>query len=190
MVFLKKDFYLKETAEVARQLLGKILVHNTEEGLVSGIIVETEAYLRENDPGCHAACGMTKRNEVMFEEGGIAYVYLIYGMYYCFNVVTGQKGDGEAVLVRAVEPLEGLEVMARARGRKDPYALCSGPGKLCQAFGIDARHNGKPLMGPDLGIMEGKKTGRVKVSPRVGLTRGKDKLLRFYFDDCPFVSKS
>ncbi len=189
MGFLKKDFYLNETAEVAKQLLGQILVHNTGEGLVSGIIVETEAYLRENDPGCHAASGRTKRNEAMFEEGGIAYVYLIYGMYYCFNVVTGKEGDGEAVLIRAVEPLEGLEIMARSRGGKEPYALCSGPGKLCQAFAIDARHNGKPLNGPHLGIMEGKKAGRIKAASRVGLARGKDKLLRFYFADCPFVSK-
>ncbi|HED24166.1 MAG TPA: DNA-3-methyladenine glycosylase [Firmicutes bacterium] len=190
---LRDNFYNRDTVEVARDLLGHYLYRESAEGLVSGIIVETEAYLSDNDPACHAARGKTTRNEVMFGPPGIAYVYFIYGNHYCFNVVTGPDGRGEAVLVRAVEPLDGLLLIAGRRGpavAKDN--LTSGPGKLCQAFAIDGSFNGhdlkhKPLY---LGLNESASRYRpVKATPRIGLTVGEDKLLRYVVAGNPYLSR-
>lgn len=186
---LPQEFYLQDAAQVAEQILGKTLVHETKSGRLSGTIVEAEAYLSRDDPGCHAARGKTKRNAFMFAQGGVAYVYFIYGMYYCFNVVTGQEGRGEAVLIRAAAPLEGVSLMAQNRGRQDPLNLLSGPGKLCQAFQIDLTLNGQSLQERPLFMAEGEKPPRVTVTTRIGLNLGKEKLLRYYVTGSPFVSR-
>lgn len=186
---LPEDFYLQDAARAAPQLLGKTLVHDTPAGRLSGTIVEAEAYLSRDDPGCHAARGETRRNASMFRAGGAAYVYLIYGIYHCFNVVTGREGQGEAVLIRALAPREGISLMAQNRGRRDLRSLCSGPGKLCRAFGIDLRLNGHNLREGPLYILEGEEVRDITTTTRVGLNRGRDKLLRYYVTGSPFISR-
>ncbi len=182
-----------KTEEVARALLGHFLFRETGEGAVSGIIVETEAYLSENDPACHASRGMTRRNAAMFGPAGTAYIYFIYGNYHCFNVVTGPEGKGEAVLIRAVEPVEGLELMLQRRGRPvKKENLANGPGKLCQAFAIDKHLNGhdlrrKPLYLVQNGVVDGQV--EVAVTPRIGITSAADKLLRFTVSGSNYLSR-
>ena len=182
-----------DTVEAARKLLGCYLFRETEEGLVSGIIVETEAYLSEGDPACHASRGKTRRNAAMFGPPGTAYAYFIYGNYYCFNVVTGPEGRGEAVLIRAVEPIKGLDLMQKRRGEGCSLKnLASGPGKLCQAFAIDRSLNGhdlryKPLYlknNPDL-----PQVLSIKSTPRIGVSSAKDKHLRFIINENEFLSR-
>jgi len=190
-----EDFYRGDTVEIAQRLLGKMLLHFSPEGLTAGIIVETEAYLSRNDPACHAARGKTKRNAVMFGPPARAYVYFIYGNHYCFNVVTNDEGIGEAVLIRALEPVEGLELMQkrRSRGRKKiPLPnLTSGPGKLCQAMGISRKHNGSSLLEHPLFIAwgPGQENFSIGVSGRIGINQGQDKQWRFFIQGNPFVSR-
>lgn len=167
-----------------------MLVHDTPEGRASGCIVETEAYLHD-DAAAHSFHGPTARNAVMFGAAGHAYVYFIYGIHYCVNVVTQPPGTGEAVLIRALEPLEGLELMARRRGTPDLRKLCSGPGKLTQALGIGAAQNGLPLDRGPLRILAGDtlpESGTVTTT-RVGITRAAHLPLRFYLSDNRFVSR-
>lgn len=183
-------FYYNDTVNIARGLLGKILIHLLPEGLVMGKIVETEAYLSRDDPACHAVRGETKRNEAMFGPPGNAYVYLIYGMYYCFNVVTGKEGTGEAVLIRALEPLEGIMEMQQRRGISELSNLTNGPGKLCQAMGINKAHNKISLTDSDLVIMDTKENPLIASSPRIGIKAGTDLLLRFYIPNNPYVSRA
>lgn len=186
---LPRSFYLQDTVEVARRLLGKALVHYTDSGVLAGRIVETEAYLRD-DPACHASRGATRRNAVMFGEPGRAYIYFTYGMYFCFNAVTAPEGVGEAVLVRAVEPLEGIEVMMRNRGTDKLTNLASGPGKLCQAFGLDRRHNELDLADSELVIVDdGWKPGEIVAASRIGIRLAADKPWRFYVAGNPHVSR-
>ena len=142
---LPSDFFAGSAAEVARALLGQVLVHETAEGCCAGIIVETEAY-DEKDPASHSFRGRTPRNGPMFEVGGTCYVYRSYGIHWCINVACGPKGHGAAVLLRALQPLHGLDLMARRRkvpahGPQDPVRLCSGPGKLTQAMGVTGAQN-------------------------------------------------
>ena len=150
---LPKSFFNKSTLDIAKGLLGKYIIHQTKEGLVAGKIVETEAYLID-DPASHSFNGETNRNKSMFMKAGTSYVYFTYGMYHCFNVVTNKEGVGEAVLIRALEPVEGLEVMKRNRGKKgtefsDARNLCSGPAKLVIALGITKEHDGLDLLSDD-----------------------------------------
>ncbi|MBX7149009.1 DNA-3-methyladenine glycosylase [bacterium] len=190
------NFFLKisprhSTLKVARDLLGKLLVHDSAEGKTVGRIVETEAYL-SNDPACHASRGLTPRNAPMFEEAGIAYVYFIYGMYHCFNVVTGKKGRGEAVLIRALEPVEGIPLMFKRRPKaKLDRDLCSGPGKLVMAMGIEKEHNKHRLHeGPLYLLNEGKiKKKDVVTTTRIGIVEGANLPYRFYIKDNKYISK-
>ncbi|MCL5056843.1 MAG: DNA-3-methyladenine glycosylase [Actinobacteria bacterium] len=187
---LPREFYGRETALVARDLLGKIIVRLSGNGIAAGRIVETEAYVR-GDPACHAFRGMTPRNRAMFGPPGHAYIYFTYGMHYCFNVVTAEEGVGEAVLVRALEPLEGLCIMSKRRGREKNTDLCSGPGKLVQAMGIGPDLYGHDLTCEPLVILGGEpRPGEaVAVAARVGISAAADLPLRFYFKNNRYVSK-
>lgn len=173
MKALPRSFYARPTVEVARDLLGKVLVH----GSTSGRIIETEAYLGEDDLAAHASAGITDRTRVIYGPPGHAYVYFIYGMYECFNVVAETDGVPGAVLVRALEPLTGLDVMRRRRGRAD---LASGPGKLTIAMGITRALNGADLVKGPLRIVDGPAhVGEIKVTPRIGISQCVDWPLRF-----------
>jgi DNA-3-methyladenine glycosylase len=190
---LPRDFYARDTEVVARDLLGCILQCQTTDGIASGRIVETEAYLGEHDLACHAAAGHTRRTAPLYGPPGTAYVYFIYGVHWCFNAVTRDEGQPSAVLVRAVEPLEGVELMKarRHRARRD-FDLTNGPGKLCAALGIDIRHNERRLDRPPIQILEGPAVprARVVVTPRIGITESADWPLRWYVADSPFVSRT
>lgn len=187
---LKEDFYSRDTALVAREMLGKILVHESSQGTAAGIVVETEAYL-QSEAACHAARGMTPRNRVMFGRAGIAYVYFTYGMHHCFNVVTEEPGVACAVLVRALEPLEGIELMRARRGRDEVRQLCGGPARLVQAMGITGEMNGINITRGPLYLARGKGIleNEITVTTRVGISQAADLLLRFYITGSRFVSK-
>jgi DNA-3-methyladenine glycosylase len=187
---LPRSFYERPTDVVARDLLGKILVHSTREGRTSGIVVEAEAYLGEGDPGSHASSGVTPRNRVMFGDPGISYVYFTYGMHYCFNAVAKPGGKAGAVLIRALEPTEGIDLMRMRRGNDDIHSLTSGPAKLTQALAIDKSQNGVDLTGDHLYFTGGPpRRFTTGVSPRIGLSRGGDLPLRFYIENNPHVSR-
>lgn len=183
--------------QVARDLLGCLLVHETTRGTCAGRIVETEAYLSRDDPGCHAARGKTPRNDPMFGPPGAAYVYFVYGMHHCFNVVTGPEGVPEAVLIRALEPTEGLDLMRARRGVEGLRDLCSGPAKLCRALGIDRDQNRADLVRGPLFIarpappQDRPSADGIIVTARIGLPPGKgDSLpLRFFLADSEFISR-
>ncbi len=160
---LKKSFYRRELLDVARDLLGKILVKVDGKNILSGKIVEVEAYHGDFDKAAHSYNGITKRTKIMFEDGGYLYVYFTYGAHHCCNVVTGKKGQGTAILIRAVEPLTGIECMIKNRfarilkNENEIYNLTSGPGKTCEAFGISRKHSGIDLTGDKIFILEAEK---------------------------------
>jgi len=184
-------WYGRDTVAVARDLLGCRLVCTAGPEPLVGRIVETEAYLA-GDPAAHSYRGPTRRNAVLFGPVGHAYVYFIYGAHHCLNAVTGPAGRGEAVLIRALEPLAGLDVMAERRGVADPRALCSGPGKLAQAFGITLADNGVPLYAGPLHVEAappGGPAAEVASGPRVGITRAREAPLRFWLAGNRFVSR-
>lgn len=177
---LDRDFYNRDTLTVARDCLGKMLVYESPQGVLAGRIVETEAYLKD-DPACHASRGITRRNATMFGEPGHAYVYFTYGFHHCLNFVTMPSGVGEAVLIRALEPLHGIETMKRNRGKENLRDLCSGPGKLTQALGIDRSLDGADLCGSVLYVLDAPAVeGQVVARPRVGIREWTDRLWRFY----------
>lgn len=189
---LPKTFYIHPAQKVAKDLIGKIICRKIGKDLLSGIIVEAEAYPGKFDPASHSYIGKTKRNSALFEEGGKAYVYFTYGNHYCFNVVTGFKDRGNGVLIRAVEPLEGIEIMSKNRKIKDIFELTNGPGKLTKALDIDGKLDGENLCGEVIFIAEpiSNKSYKVLSSRRIGISRNIDKLYRFYMKDNPFVSGS
>jgi DNA-3-methyladenine glycosylase len=188
---LPPSFYDRPTELVSRELLGAVLECTTPEGVTRGRIVETEAYLGPDDPACHAAAGLTPRTLHLFGPPGLSYVYLIYGMYWCFNAVTRERGHGAAVLVRAVHPTVGLDLMHRRRPNvKRERDLTNGPGKLCLAMGIVGSMSGLPLQRPPLVIRAGEPVpdADVEVTPRIGITRAAEWPLRYLVRDDPFVS--
>jgi len=190
---LESKIFRQPTEEIARDLLGKYLCRESQEGLVCGRIVETEAYLSEDDPACHSSQGMTMRNASMFGSAGNAYIYFIYGKYYCFNVVTGAEGTGEAVLIRAIEPVVGLDLMKQRRGfDRGRYQLASGPGKLCQAFAIDKALDGHDLQKKPLYLAADKTVNsrmQIMSTPRIGITSAQDRLLRFIVSGSKYLSR-
>jgi DNA-3-methyladenine glycosylase len=194
---LPRAFYARDPTIVARALLGTILECDTPAGRASGRIVETEAYLGPVDPASHAVVGLTRRTRDLFGPPGTAYVYFIYGVHWCFNAVTQSPGQGMAVLVRALEPLDGLHLMRERRGLADASGrrareLTNGPGKLCVALGIDGALSGVPLQRPPLTIRRGREVpdANVVVSPRIGITRAAEPLHRYFIRDNAFVSRT
>jgi len=185
-------FYARDTVQVAKGLLGRLLVSTIGGRRCVARIVETEAYVGPHDPACHAAgWRRTPRNEVLYGEPGLAYVYFTYGMHWCVNVVTEREGFPAAVLLRALEPLEGLATMRHRRRRSASAPLAAGPARLTQALGIDRRLNGHRLTEPPLWITAGRRVAqeRVMVGPRIGIREAADWPLRFYVRDNPFVSR-
>src|SRR6185295_8476062 len=164
-----ESFYLRtDVVKIAKDLLGKILFTRVRGKVTSGIIVETEAY-SQKERGCHAFRGATPRNEVMFKPGGVAYVYLCYGIHNLFNIVTNEAGVGDAVLLRALEPLTGQEHMLRRMKVKSPQRISSGPGKLAKAMGIDRSFNGKYLGSDEVWVEDVGTKVKIKTSPRIGV---------------------
>jgi len=185
---LKRAFYLRPTLDIARDLIGKFLVYRHDDEYLAARLVEVEAYIGEDDPACHAAVGKTARNEMMYGPGGYSYIYFIYGMYHCLNVVTEQKGFPAAVLIRGAEPVDGLDYMRQNYGSDRPR-ITNGPGKLCRAFGLSREHNGLDLTGPVLYIEDrGYHAGRIEISPRIGIKKGTAKKWRFFDPDSAYVS--
>ncbi len=187
---LPREFYRQPTLAVAQALIGKRFVVQRDSGRMSGRIVEVEAYIGEDDPACHARFGQTGRNGVMYGDGGYLYVYFIYGMYNMLNIVTEKKGFPAAVLIRAVEPVEGIPKMQKNRGRADIQQLCSGPGKLCQAFDLGVADTGAGVTGNKFFVMDADEPpAKITASPRIGIRQGRDLLWRFYDSESKFVSR-
>lgn len=191
---ITESFYLNpDVVQVARELLGKYLFTNIDGKLTAAKIVETEAYNGRNDQACHAFERRTKRTEIMYERGGKAYVYLCYGIHHLFNIVTNEEGLADAVLVRAVEPVVGLDAMITRRGKKmKPEKLTAGPGTLSQAMGIDRNLNGCDLQGDQIWLAQGpNESFEIAIDRRIGVDyAGEDALLpwRFFIKANPFVS--
>ena len=187
---LNRKFYDRSTLKVAKELLGKYLVVQKDGHLLSGKIVETEAYVGLKDPASHACRGMTPRNEVMFGDPGYAYVYITYGIHHCLNLVTEREGYPAAVLIRALEPVDGLKLMKKRRGRQKLQDLTSGPAKLCQALGVDRELNGADLCSGIIFVQDrGGVVGRIASSSRIGIKEGKDKKWRFFIKGNQCVSR-
>ncbi len=194
---LPRKFYTREVKTVAKDLLGKILVRKDGSSILAGRIVEVEAYDGNVDEAAHTFIGKTKRNEIMFNEGGYFYVYFTYGAHFCCNVVTGKKNHGTAVLIRAVEPIKGINKMIKNRfGRKllnekERFNLTSGPGKVCQAMGINRSHYGIDLTMDKIFIIDAPKLKRnmMVVTKRVGIKKSVNLPWRFYIKENPYVSR-
>ena len=186
---LPRSFYDRPTLEVARDLLGCHLVFRTPEGRLTARIVEVEAYIGRDDPACHAARGLTERNRVMFGRPGFSYVYFVYGMYHCFNIVTEREGFPAAVLLRAAEPVAGLKAMRTRSPKGKSEQILSGPGKFCRAFGLTRDHSGLDLTGSELYLTEGVGSpGRVETGGRIGIKVGQELPYRFCLADSNAVS--
>ncbi len=192
---LTHSFYQTDALTLAKKLLGKILVHNSQDGLTSGIIVETEAYSGPEDKAAHTFnFRRTPRTEILFHEGGRAYIYLVYGMHYCLNVTANSAGKPECVLLRALQPLDGLNLMQSRRKTPRPVNLCSGPGKLCSAMGITRKLYGADLCGDVLYILDSECSDlKIAASTRIGIDYAeeyKNMLWRFYIEGNAYVSRA
>ncbi|MCX7929140.1 MAG: DNA-3-methyladenine glycosylase [Chlorobi bacterium] len=184
------EWFVRPTDIVAPELIGTILIRRLSDGqLLAARIVETEAY-NADDPASHSWCGPTQRNRAMFESGGCLYVYRIYGVHRCVNIVTGREGEGTAVLLRAAEPLAGIAIMRQRRGINAPIAkLLSGPANLARAFGFDLDDNCRRCTGEGIWVIPSRyQRKRIGISPRIGIVRAADALLRFFDLDSPAVS--
>ena len=194
---LPKSFYNRELLDVAKDLLGKVFVRTLYNKLLAGIIVEIEAYDGRTDEAAHSFGGITKRNKIMFEEGGLLYVYFIYGIHYCCNVVTGGKGIGNAVLIRGIQPMIGIDEMINNRfgeinfNDKHTLSLTNGPAKITQAFSIDKKDNGADLCGDDIYLCESNFSNDFKIvtTTRIGIKKSVELPWRFYIKNNPYVSK-
>ena len=180
---------------MARKLLGCLLVHRTPDGVTGGMIVEAEAYVGAIDKACHAYRNRSERTEIMYQDGGYAYVYFIYGMHYCFNVVTGPEGEGNAVLVRALEPIIGLGLMRKRRQTNQLRSLCSGPGRLCQALAITKNEYGMDICAANspLQLIQYRHIPNADIiaTPRINVAYAEEAAAwpwRFYVKDNPYVS--
>ena len=205
-MILPASFYSRPTLKVLEDLIGKVLVRKSKEGLTSGVIVEAEAYSGEDDPASYAYSGRTKRSEIMYGPPGRAFVHFTYGMHHMLNLVTESEEFPAAILIRALEPLEGISLMKKRRKIKDVINLCSGPAKICQAFGIDRSLHGVLLFSSrsPLFIEETKRNGEGKrkkkgerrkkgkqeliLTSRIGIQEGKERLWRAYLKGSPFIS--
>ena len=188
---LSRDFYERDTATVARDLLGKVLVHRTRKGVTSGKIVEAEAYYGKGDPASRASRKRTKLNWLMWERGGLAFVYVVHAQW-LFNVTTEQERVPGAVLIRALEPLDGIELMKQRRGTTNERNLSSGPGRLTQAMGITHAHHGLDLTRPESKLVityGGVEPIEIASSHRIGVSADLKRKLRFYVRENPYVSK-
>jgi len=187
---LPRDFYLRDTVTVAKDLLGKVLVSDSPQGRCAGIIVETEAYLYPDDPDNHAYHGPTNANASMYLPGGSAYVYFLYGAHWLLNAVTREAGVPEAVLLRSLQPTQGLETMRGRRGGVGDLLLTTGPARLTQALAIDGSLDGADLTSGPLMILYNEfAPQRVESCGRVGCYRAPDRLLRFFIARNPYVSR-
>lgn len=186
---LPRQFFRRPTLEVAHDLIGKVINLRRNRIDLSGRIVETEAYIGEDDPACHARFGKTARNAVMYGDAGYVYVYFIYGMYHMLNFVTESNDQPAAVLIRALEPLTGLGAMQKRRGVTDVHQLTSGPGKLCQAMAITTVDTGVDLAGDRFHVADdGFIAEKIITTPRIGVRAGGDRPWRFYDANSSFVS--
>jgi DNA-3-methyladenine glycosylase len=192
---MPRAFFERQPDTVARSVLGKLLVGRTGKTLLAGRIVEVEAYFEDGDPAAHSAAGRTARTAVLFGPPGHAYVYFIYGMHSCLNISCEPTGQAGSILVRALEPLQGLAQMAVGRGltaQAAPRLLTSGPGRLCQAFGITrATHNGIDLLSADSDLQlrdDGYGAQSILATPRIGITKAAERPLRFLISGNPYVS--
>ncbi len=184
MSLLPASFYTRDVLAVARDLIGVMLLVDG----VGGMIVETEAYDRD-DPASHTFRGQTPRNAVMFGPPGHVYIYLSYGMHWCANIVCGETGGASAVLLRAIEPLAGVERMEERRGLVNRALLCSGPGRLCQALGLTGRQNGLALAAPPFELRSRPVEPPIVTGPRIGLTKAVERPWRFGWDGSKFLSR-
>ncbi len=181
---LRRSFFDRPVLAVAPELIGATLLVDG----VGGVIVEVEAY-RHTDPAAHSYGGRTQRNAVMFGPPGFAYIYRSYGIHWCLNFVCEEEGSAAAVLVRAVQPMQGLPLMRRRRGLSEARALCSGPGKLCEALGVSIKHYGLPLDRAPFELHARETTPEIAVGPRIGITKAVERPWRYGLKGSKFLSK-
>lgn len=194
---LDRKFYLRPVLTVAKNLLGKAFIKIEGKEILAGMITEVEAYDQKLDQAAHSFRGKSKRNEHMFYEGGFSYVYFIYGVHHCLNIVTGKKDYGAAVLIRSMQPLSGISTFSLRRFGKSEITekefvnLLNGPGKICQAFNLTTKHSGKDLLNDDMFILDYKKISKklIGCSERIGISKATDLKWRFYISDSKFLSK-
>lgn len=187
---LPRDYYARTALEVGPDLIGKLFVRRLGDEILSGWIVETEAYMGSDDPASHAYRGLTGRNHTMFGSPGHLYVYRSYGVHFCANVVTGQEGVGTAILLRALEPRDGLTSMRIRRGLQRDRLLCSGPGRLCQALAISASQDGADLCDDECFIVDADRTVDIKSTRRIGISIAVDRPWRFVQVGSSFLSRN